>query len=153
MFTKEQASYLRQQFWTRFGKYMAPVPSASGEKVNWINYKTGVKQITFKMDAAKDSTSIGIYIDDKDQEKGDAFYTVFVQLMPELQQLLPENWAAEKSVVNEHGQVFSRIGTMLAGVSVFRESDWPVMISFLKPRIVALDTFWAEQKDIFEMIS
>jgi hypothetical protein len=34
---------------------MKPVPSASGQPVNWINYKTGIRNIHFKMDA--DNTS------------------------------------------------------------------------------------------------
>jgi len=52
MYSKQQASQLRQEFWTAFGKYMQPVRSSDGEKVNWINYKTGAKHIFFRMHAA-----------------------------------------------------------------------------------------------------
>ncbi len=51
MFSKQDASKLKKEFWTAFGRYMKPVLSADGEKINWINYKTGEKDIVFKMDA------------------------------------------------------------------------------------------------------
>ena len=50
MFSRQEASQLRKEFWTAFGTYMKPVPSAEGEKVNWLNYKTGEKDVFFKMD-------------------------------------------------------------------------------------------------------
>ena len=53
MYSKEESARLRQQFWISFGQYMKPVPSASGSTVNWTNYKTGVKNIFFKMDVDK----------------------------------------------------------------------------------------------------
>ena len=51
MYSKHEASQLRQEFWTPFGRYMQPVLSSEGERVNWINYKTGAKHIYFRMDA------------------------------------------------------------------------------------------------------
>lgn len=53
MYTREQISQLRQEFWTTFGQYMSPVLSAEGGKINWLNYKTGIKHLHFKMDADK----------------------------------------------------------------------------------------------------
>src|SRR5882724_8418668 len=50
MYTKQEASRLRQEFWTAFGQYMALSPSTGGEKANWLNYKTGVRYLNFKME-------------------------------------------------------------------------------------------------------
>jgi hypothetical protein len=62
MYTKEQASQLKQAFWTAFGQYMGPVLSAEGLRTNWINYKTGVKHIFFRMQADNKMASIAIEI-------------------------------------------------------------------------------------------
>jgi len=40
MFKRQEASRLREEFWTTFGRYMRPVLSTEGIKINWINYKT-----------------------------------------------------------------------------------------------------------------
>ena len=51
MYSRQEASILKQEFWTSFGLYMNPVLSSEGEKINWVNYKTGEKGIRFKMHA------------------------------------------------------------------------------------------------------
>ena len=51
MYSKAEVTQLRQAFWTALGQYMAPVPSAEGDTTNWINYKTGVKHVYFRMQA------------------------------------------------------------------------------------------------------
>ncbi|TVP42967.1 MAG: DUF4268 domain-containing protein, partial [Mongoliibacter sp.] len=38
----------------------------------------------------------------------------------------------------------------LADVNVMEKDDWPAIISFLKPRIIALDAFWSNIKPAFE---
>jgi len=38
----------------------------------------------------------------------------------------------------------------LPAVNILKENDWPAIISFLKPRIIALDKFWILVKDSFD---
>ena len=60
MYSKQQASLLRKNFWTRFGQYMRPVKNSEGGSINWLNYKTGIKHIYFRMDANTDHARIAI---------------------------------------------------------------------------------------------
>jgi hypothetical protein len=60
MYSKQEASLLTQQFWTSFGQYLVPVLSAEGEKINWINYKTGEKDIRFTMMTGNRTAKISI---------------------------------------------------------------------------------------------
>ena len=152
MYTREQAAAIRQDFWTRFGKYMLPVLSAEGEKVNWINYKTGIPNLYFRMNAGKDEAYIGIEIMHKNPEQAEKYYQQFILLKPMLQEALGEEWLWEHLHLNETLQPMSRIYNTLQPANIFRESDWPAIISFLKPRLVALDDFWINHKLIFEMI-
>jgi len=62
MYTRQQASQLRQSFWTTFGQYMSPILSAEGLRTNWINYKTGEPHLTFKMDATDKCATIAIVL-------------------------------------------------------------------------------------------
>lgn len=151
MYTREQASLVRQQFWTTFGKYMSPILSAEGEKVNWINYKTGIPQLFFRMDADKNSATIGIQVMQKDLELANKIYAQLALLQPFLHEALGEPWNWEPAVINDFGQPLSTISTSLSPVNIFKESDWPLIISFLKPRLIALDNFWVNHKMIVEM--
>lgn len=151
MYTREQASLVRQQFWTTFGKYMSPILSAEGTKVNWVNYKTGIPQLFFRMDADKNQASISIQVMHKDLDLAKRIYAQLDDLQPLLHEALGESWTWEPLVYNEYGLVLSKIGTQLTPINVFKESDWPAIISFLKLRIVALDQFWTAHKMIVEM--
>jgi hypothetical protein len=150
MYTKQEASYLRQQFWTRFGQYMRPVTGANGETVNWVNYRTGIKGIFFRMDASRSTATIAIEIDHKQEEQQQQYYSQFQGLRMILEQETGETWDWVKQLTNAEGRTISRIGTRLEDVNVFNEADWPAVISFLKPRIIALDRFWNLVKEGFE---
>jgi hypothetical protein len=153
MYTRQEAAAIRQNFWTRFGRYMAPVLSAEGEKVNWVNYKTGITNVYFRMNAGKDEAYIGIEITHKNPEQAEKLYRQFLLLKPVLEEALAEKWIWEELHSNEAFQPLSRIYCILQPVNIFNESDWPAIISFLKPRIIALDDFWCNHKMIFEMIA
>ncbi len=152
MYTREEASYIKQQFWTRFGKYMSPVLSAEGEKINWINYKTGIKHLSFKMNATHEFAYIGIEISHKDPLLALAIYDQFKVLRGELEEVLGEKWEWQDEYENEHYQRLSTISRQQTPSNIFKETDWPEIISFLKPRIIQLDRFWSDYKMIFEMI-
>jgi len=150
MYSKQEASQLREAFWTAFGKYMQPILSAEGEKINWINYKTGVKHITFRMNAGK-GASIAIEISHPDQEHQKSSFEKFKQIQRLFKQALQEEWEWELLVKQEDGRMLSRIYKEVNHVHIFDTADWPMLISFFKPRIIALDEFWVNVKPLFEI--
>ncbi|MCO6491892.1 MAG: DUF4268 domain-containing protein [Phaeodactylibacter sp.] len=150
MYTREQASRARQAFWTAFGQYMAPLPGSEGLKVNWANYKTGYRGLYFRMHADNRQAFIGIVMEQKDPDLRALFYEQFEELKPVLHSCLDDEWIWEPEAFDEHGQPQSKIYTTLSPVSIFRREDWPLLISFFKPRIMALDEFWSVGKYHFE---
>ena len=150
MYSKQEASQLRQEFWTAFGQYMLPVLSGEGEKINWINYKTGEKDIYFRMNADNKKASIGIELTHKDAGMQELYFEQFRQLQKMLDNALPEKWIWCLHTRNEHGKIISRIYTEMENVSIFKKEDWSQLISFFKLRIMALDEFWSTAKYVFE---
>jgi hypothetical protein len=150
MYNKQASALLKQEFWTSFGRYLAPVPSSEGSKINWVNYKTGVKDIYFKMEADNSSASISILLTHTDIARQSLFFNLFKQWRPVLQGALKEEWQWAQQVPGENGKIVSKIYISLPGVSIYKKEDWPLIISFLKPRIIALDAFWNEVKFGFE---
>lgn len=150
MYSKEAASKLRQQFWTKFGQYMKPVPGTGGEAVNWLNYKTGNRHIMFRMDANKQQAFIAIEIRHTQHSERMNYYEQFISLKTLLENETGFNWHWQAEAVDDNGQGVSRISQTLEPVNVLNEKDWPGIIAFLKPRIVSLDAFWYLVKDGFE---
>ena len=77
MYSKKEESFLREQFWTTFGQYISPVPSAEGVKINWINYKSGIRFIHVKMEVQNGLAYIGIEISHKDLRIQGIFFDHF----------------------------------------------------------------------------
>jgi hypothetical protein len=146
MYSKQEASRLRQEFWTTFGQYMMPVLSAEGEKVNWTNYKTGEKDISFRMNADNLEGIIGIELTHKDPALQQLYFEQFLQFKNLLHATLGEDWNWLLHARDENGKVISKIWTATRGASIFKKEDWPRLISFFKPRIIGLDLFWSSAK-------
>lgn len=150
MYSKQQASAIKQKFWTSFGQYMRPVKNANDETINWINYHTGIKHIYFRMDADNKQTTIAIELHHPDTMMRQQYFEQFKQLRTLLEEETGEQWQWDEQYQDEHHNPVSRISTTLTGTNIFNEADWPAIISFLKPRIIALDSFWEMVKDRFE---
>lgn len=151
MYTREEISKIKQSFWAAFGSYMKPIQSADGLPVTWLNYKTGVNGISFKMDADRDHAIILISLSHKDPEIRKAQFEQFVRLQSMLWNALKEDdWIWKENETDWFGKTTSSISKILEGVNVLKQSDWPAIISFLKPRIIALDEFWSMTKPSFE---
>lgn len=151
MFTREEAGQLKREFWTTFGQYLRPVPSAEGKKVNWVNYKTGYRDMYFRMDADKKRAYIGVVFQQKDLDLQQLFFEQMEELRPAFHNLLDEEWTWRLHDMVE-GTTLSHVYTELTGVSVFERTDWPEIIAFLKPRIIALDEFWSLAEAHFELL-
>ena len=152
MYSRQEASQLRQEFWTTFGQYLSPVLSAEEEKVNWTNYKTGEKNIAFRMHADNTKAIIAIELNHKDKDIQQIYFEQFLQFKNLFDEALKEEWTWQLHSYDEHGKLISRIYKEKNGVSIFQKQDWPGLISFFKPRIIALDEFWASVKYSFETL-
>ena len=143
MYTKQEISRQKQAFWTAFGQYMKPVLSADGEKISWLNYKTGNKHITLKMDVDRDRAILSVVITDADPALVDRLF----QMKPNFEESLGEqDWIWQR-----HAST-STVYKELPGVNIFRREDWPAIISFLKPRLISLDAWWSMARYQFQNI-
>ncbi|TDQ06320.1 DUF4268 domain-containing protein [Pedobacter metabolipauper] len=151
MYSKDQASSIKQSFWTAFGQYMALQPSAEGQRINWVNYKTGIKHLNFKMDAGQKSAAIAIEIVHPDPSIQELIFEQFKEFKNILNGYFEEEWEWELHVSNEYGKTVTRIVKHLYGVNIFKQEDWPDLITFFKVRMVALDQFWDDAQYSFDV--
>ena len=151
MYSKEEASRIRKKFWVSFGQYMKLQDSACNAKVNWINYKTGIKSLEFKTDVTNKLARIAIEITDPDIEMQALMFEQFEELQPMFHAQVGEEWIWFDEYFDEFGKRKAMIELKLEKVSVFRESDWPKIIEFLKTNLLKLDEFWCDTKEIFEI--
>lgn len=152
MYTKEEAKRLKEQFWTSFGQFMSLSLSEEGLKINWVNYKTGVKHLYFRMDADNKTASIYISINHPDAGIRSLIYEQFREFKTLLTDSLQEEWEWDEVYYDEQQVETSRIGISFpTKTSIFKQADWPSLITFFKPRIIALDSFWSTAQYSFDI--
>jgi hypothetical protein len=151
MFKHQEAAKLKEEFWTTFGRYMSPIPSSEGKRINWINYKTGLKDVYFRMDVIKHSAIISISIEHREADIREIYFQQFEELKTMLHSELGEEWLWQPIAPMAEGKIISRIYYELTGFSVFNKEQWTNLISFFKPRIIALDRFWEDARYSFEV--
>jgi hypothetical protein len=149
MYTRQETSLIRQQFWTRFGQYMKPVLGASDQEINWINYKTGIRNLLFRMESVNDRTSISIVLEHPDTVTRKHYFERLLAMKSLFEQIAGAEWSW-KEEVTLNGKTVSSIEKILEGPTINEEQYWPAIIPFLKSGIMALDQFWYEVKDQFD---
>lgn len=150
MYSRQEAAQLKKEFWTAFGQYMQPVRSAEGERVSWVNYKTGEKNVSFRLHADNKMATVAIELTHPDAGVQELYFEQLRQVKNLLEEAVGEAWTWQLHATDEWSKTVSRIYTERAGVSILRREDWPALISFFKPRMVALDEFWSRVKYAFE---
>lgn len=95
--------------------------------------------------------SISIAFTHADTGVRELIFEQFTEFKKLFEEQLQEEWNWEPSVSDEYGKNISRIYKVLPDVSIFRKEDWPALISFFKPRMIALDEFWNSAHYSFEV--
>ncbi len=104
------------------------------------------------MDASQQSAIICIAIEHADPGIRELYFQQCEELKTMLHTTLAEEWEWQQHAPVTEEKVVSRIYKELQGVSVFNKEHWPTLISFFKPRIIALDQFWQEAQYSFESL-
>lgn len=151
MYTRDEVKRIKEKFWTAFGQYMGLNLSAEFEKINWINYRTGVKHLHFRMDADKRSAIIMIELAHPDAGIRRLMFEQFEAYQTMFKESVGAEWIWEVEAENNYGKEISRIYTTIEGVNIFKEEDWFALIDFFKPRLRALDAFWCDAKYGFDL--
>lgn len=125
--------------------------NAEGLPINWINYKTDIKGIFFRTDVERKFAEVSIEISHPDSSIRLMIFEQFEEYDNVLKSYLGEEWNWTKEDYDEEGKNISTIKIRLDNISIFRETDWPEIISFLKSKMINLDEFWCDHKDSFEI--
>lgn len=150
MFDKEEGKAFRKKFWTGFGRFMGKHSSVRGRKQKWLNYRTGVKHLYFRMDADKRSARISIDIQHPDPGIRELFYEQWCEYQALLKNLTGLEWTWLPSYHHPPDQEIARIYVEKEGVNLYKEEDWPTIWAWFEPIMLGLDELWGDAVDIFQ---
>ena len=148
MFTKEEKKAFKTDFWTSFGIYMRKHNREFG-KVHWVNYKTNIKDLYFRLDFDSKKAVFAIDLQHTDDGIRDLFYEQFTELKVVLTDAIGEGLIWEKVMFNQHQKPISRLYIELDNVNLYKKEDWQQVFEFFEKRIVGLHRFWVDFNEIF----
>lgn len=153
MYGKEEAIELRKLFWTSFGKYIGHNKAASGKKAKWLNYKTGVKDIYFRMDVDKKTARVSIDIQHADPGIRGLFIEQFREVKTVFENVTnTKEWIWLEDITDPLNKEISRIYVEIEGVNLYNKDTWNIIFPFFSKHLIALDLFWDEFKDLFKQL-
>ena len=149
MWSKQEAKNRKRDFFTNFGIYMKKYIPKYGHKIRWVNYRTGLNSIRFKIEVSKKSSRVCIDIINSDKGVREVFFEQF----EEFKTLISQNMDTliwEKQYRIDSGIYISRIYTELNGPTINMDSEWIHIYHFFEKNLIALHEFWEISKDVFD---
>lgn len=153
MFSKEEIKNFRQDFWTAFGTIMKQKRSAGGYRVNWVNYRTGVKGVAIRLLCDTKNAFVCLDFDYPDDEIRELHWQQIEELKTMFSSIVADNWMWEPFFERENGQEVGRIYTRIDNVSIYKKETWPEAFAFMKKNLIPLEEFWCEFSELFKTLT
>jgi len=153
MYGKEESIALRKLFWTSFGKYIGHNKNAAGRKTKWLNYRSGVKDIYFRLEIDKRKARVCIDLQHNDEGIRALFYEQFLEVKTVFTDITETSeWIWLDYYCNEYNKEMSRIYVEIEDVNLYEQTTWNTIFPFFSSHLIALDVFWDEFKDLFKQL-
>ncbi len=151
MYDKTAIAAQKKAFFTAFGRYMLPVPSAFGESVSWLNYRTGVKNLYFRIELTFDTCTVGLIVSGATAARREELFDRLLGCRSMFPDSAAESWNWQQLSTDDYDHPVAQIEAQLTPVHFMQPGDWPAIIAFLKQRLIQLDQFWFNVKALFLM--
>jgi len=150
MLTKDERRELRTAFWGNLAKRMDETSSASGRKVNWLNYPTGIRGLFVRMEFDEAGVRFCIDMQQRDLGVRELLYEQFEEFKKMLETSLVDEviWKKEH-ILADSKFVSSRIYTERSELKFINKDDWPEAWDFLQSQLIGFDEFWDTSRDVF----
>ena len=148
MFSKEEFKIYKTSFWEEFKQHMSKHRSASGRKMNWIQYKTDIKQIFLRLETNKNNVRVCFDIQFKDADIRAIVWEQMGELKKVLTDEMGEEGVWEEHYWNETISDFSRIYWKKTDLNYLNPEKKSAIFDFFEDKLIRFDKFYDVYKDI-----
>jgi hypothetical protein len=154
MLTREQQRLHRTHFWAEYKAIMTLYSSASGKKMNWLNYPTNIKECYLRLDATTRKATVTFDI----QSKNASVRSILWEQMNELKAVMATMmnnvdvaWLEEIEI--SPGIIGCRILWELEKVNYIHTEDKQKIFDFFRETQLAFDEFYSEFGEIIILLA
>jgi hypothetical protein len=135
MFSKEEALFIKKEFWIAF---------AEAYPRKWLLYNTKIKDVSFKFFVDNKKAQVLLDIETKDIEKKKIYFEKIESLRTILIEEYQLDALFEKNYYLENGKTISRIWIEYHSISLYNKSTWPEIFAFFSEKMDAFERFFYE---------
>lgn len=141
MFSKEETTKMRQEFWTSFGKSFPK---------KWILYNTKIKGFSFKFHFDTKKAMVLIEIEGSLEHR-----IKYFEKMQAMQSILEKDFLPNaiysEDFELENGKEISCIFVEKQNVCIHNKNTWQETMEFLHKNMQKIEDFWLEYQDFFKI--
>jgi hypothetical protein len=148
MLSKEELKNHKITFWEEFKNIMSKHRSASGRKMNWLQYKTDIKHIFLRLETNRSNVRVCFDIQFKDADIRAIVWEQMGELKKVLTDSMGEEGVWEEHFWNETIDDFCRIYWEKTNLNYLDLSDKDAIHSFFEDKLIRFDQFYDVYKEI-----
>lgn len=149
MLKKEELRELRTDFWSKFDEFNKKKRTAANRKISWAQYKSGIKDIYFRLDFDAKEAYFAIDLQMRDPEIRELVWEQFMETENLLLTHIGPEMEKFPNYTTKEGLAIHRLQWAIKDLSILNKEDYPKAIRFLSEKIQGLDEFWFEFSDLF----
>jgi hypothetical protein len=136
MFSKEEATLLRKEFWTSFGKSFPR---------KWLLYNTKIKDFNFKFVADKNKALVCLDIESFDRTKNELLYEQILELKSNLTEDYLPDVIFDNVYALETGKIIHRIYVKYKGeFNIYNKNTWQGAYLFFNEAMHQFEEFYED---------
>ena len=148
MLSKEEHKLYKITFWDEFKKHMQKHRSASGKKINWLQYRTGLKNIFLRLETDKKGIRICFDIQIKEPSVREIVWEQMGELKKVLRDEMEDEGIWEEHFYNETINDFCRIYWEESSLNYLDLNHRKSIFNFFENKLIRFDRFYDNYKDI-----
>lgn len=150
VYKQDEVKKIKQEFWTTFGVLMKKHEQLLGVKVNWLNFDTKCKYLTFRKAVDNKKGLFAIEISAKDATIRELFYLQLQSFVKVLTDDFPFPLIWQADYLDEHGVHLPRAFCVLDEYGVYNKAHWSVLFDFFEQCSLAAYAFWENTGEVFK---
>lgn len=143
MFSKEEATQLRREFWTSFGKSFPR---------KWLLYNTKIKGFSFKFQADRKKALVCLDLEHPDDITNELLFDQMLSLKNLLENDIPEVIYNEAYELDNGKTIFRIYVPFQKKFSIYNKNTWRDCYEFFVVTMPKFELFFYEYEDIIKQV-
>jgi hypothetical protein len=152
MFSKDEEKALRGAFWSTLTARMQKKRGASGRRLNWFKYPTGLRDIYVRTEVDHTGCRVCIDLQFKHADIRELFFEQFLETKTVFEETMkvPVKWQPKFNHIT--GKEISRISIENNTTNLFNQDNWAEMHDFIHDGLVSVDTYWNDFGELYKTL-